>query len=122
MNARLYIVATVWLLQRGSPESKKPDRAGTESDREQRMGNHAREDSPRWAGIDGARQALFSRSLGLAMAGLFLLSWLAQSIAGAAAYNEQQLRPLQAPSVGVATSCPPTSGAAACRAGSPNSS
>jgi hypothetical protein len=28
---------------------------------------------------------------------LFLLSWLAQSVAGSAAYNEQQLRDLQAP-------------------------
>ncbi|MFF9571578.1 DUF6766 family protein [Streptomyces sp. NPDC014685] len=93
----LYIFATVWLLQRGSPESKKLDKAGTESDREQRMGAYAREDSPRWAGIGGARQALFSRSLGLVMAGLFLFSWLAQSIAGVAAYNEQQLRSLQAP-------------------------
>ncbi|MET8748049.1 DUF6766 family protein [Streptomyces sp. NPDC004728] len=31
------------------------------------------------------------------MASLFLLSWLAHSIAGAAAYNEQQLHSLQAP-------------------------
>ncbi len=31
------------------------------------------------------------------MASLFLLSWLAQSIAGAAAYDEQQLRRLQSP-------------------------
>ncbi|MET8439129.1 DUF6766 family protein [Streptomyces sp900116325] len=93
----LYIVATVWLLQRGSPESKALNKAGTESDQEQRTGEHARHDSPRWAGIGGARQALFSRSLGLVMGGLFLLSWLAQSISGVAAYNEQQLRQLQAP-------------------------
>ncbi|MET7635996.1 DUF6766 family protein [Streptomyces sp. NPDC005078] len=93
----LYIVATVWLLQRGSPESKALNKAGTESDQEQRTGEHARPDSPRWAGIGGARQAVFSRSLGLVMGGLFLLSWLAQSISGVAAYNEQQLRQLQAP-------------------------
>lgn len=93
----LYIFATVWLLQRGSPESKEMHKAGPESDQEQRMGEHAHHDSPRWAGIGGARQALFSRSLGLVMAALFLLSWLAQSIAGVAAYNEQQLRQLQAP-------------------------
>ncbi|MEV0324810.1 DUF6766 family protein [Streptomyces sp. NPDC050658] len=93
----LYVFATVWLLQRGSPESKKMDEAGPESDRQQRMGSHARDDSPRWAGIGGLRQVLFSRSLGLVMASLFLLSWLAQSIAGVAAYNEQQLRQLQAP-------------------------
>ncbi|MDQ0773494.1 hypothetical protein QF026_001960 [Streptomyces aurantiacus] len=93
----LYIFATVWLLQRGSPESKEMDKAGPESDEEQRMGEHAGPHSPRWAGIGGVRQAVFSRSLGLVMAGLFLLSWLAQSVAGVAAYNEEQLRQLQAP-------------------------
>lgn len=93
----LYIFATVWLLQRGSPESKEMHKAGPESDRAQRIGAHAGADSPRWAGVGGARQAVFSRSLGMVMAALFLLSWLAQSIAGTAAYNEQQLRQLQAP-------------------------
>ncbi|GHA44788.1 hypothetical protein GCM10010372_50880 [Streptomyces tauricus] len=93
----LYIFATVWLLQRGSPESKEMGKVGPESDRDQRMGAHAGPDSPGWAGVGGVRQVLFSRSLGLMMAALFLLSWLAQSIAGVAAYNEQQLRQLQAP-------------------------
>ncbi|MFJ6087842.1 DUF6766 family protein [Streptomyces sp. NPDC092369] len=93
----LYIFATVWLLQRGSPESKEMDKAGPESDKDQHMGEHAGPNSPRWAGIGGVRQALYSRSLGLVMATLFLLSWTAQSIAGVAAYNEQQLRQLQAP-------------------------
>ncbi|MER5550482.1 DUF6766 family protein [Streptomyces sp. NPDC002793] len=93
----LYIFATVWLLQRGSPESKEMNKAGPESDRDQGMGRHAGPDAPRWAGIGGVWQAVFSRSLGLVMATLFLLSWLAQSIAGVAAYNEQQLRQLQAP-------------------------
>jgi hypothetical protein len=93
----LYIFATVWLLQRGSPESKEMHKAGPESDQDQRTGAHAGADSPRWAGVGGARQAVFSRSLSLVMASLFLLSWLAQSIAGTAAYNEQQLRELQAP-------------------------
>lgn len=31
------------------------------------------------------------------MGGLFLLSWLVQSVAGVSAYNEQRLRQLQAP-------------------------
>ncbi|MCC8482453.1 hypothetical protein LMJ41_31855 [Streptomyces globisporus] len=93
----LYIFATVWLLQRGSPESKEMHKAGPESDQDQQMGDHARRSSPRWASVGGIRQALFSRSLGLVMATLFLLSWLAQSIVGVAAYNEQQLRELQAP-------------------------
>jgi len=93
----LYIFATVWLVQRGSPESKPVDRIGTESDEDQLVGEHAREDSPRWAAAHGWRQLVYSRSLGLVMGGLFLLSWLAQSITGVAAYNEQQLRQLQDP-------------------------
>lgn len=34
----LYILATVWLLQRGSPESKELDAAGSESDARQKVG------------------------------------------------------------------------------------
>ncbi|MFK0045937.1 DUF6766 family protein [Streptomyces sp. NPDC090741] len=93
----LYIFGTVWLLQRGSPESKRLHKAGPESDQEQRIGDHARADSPRWAGTKDWRQHLYSRSLGTVMALLFFLSWLVQSIAGTAAYNEQQLRRLQPP-------------------------
>ncbi|MFD9482994.1 DUF6766 family protein [Streptomyces sp. NPDC059991] len=93
----LYIFGTVWLLQRGSPESKMLHKAGPESDQDQRIGDHAEADSPRWAGTKDWRQNLYSRSLGCVMALLFLLSWLAQSIAGTAAYNEQQLRQLQPP-------------------------
>ncbi|MGW7194686.1 DUF6766 family protein [Streptomyces chryseus] len=93
----LYIFATVWLVQRGSPESKEPRQAGTESDEDQKVGAHATAASPRWAADTGWRGTVFSRSLGLVMGSLFLLSWLAQSMAGTAAYNEQQLRQLQAP-------------------------
>lgn len=93
----LFIFGTVWLVQRGSPESKELHKIGTESDHEQRVGDHAGKDSPRWAGTKDWRQGIYSRSLGLVMGGLFLLSWLAQSIAGVAAYDEQQLRQLQDP-------------------------
>ena len=34
----LYLMATVWLLQRGSPESKELDKAGLETDEEQKVG------------------------------------------------------------------------------------
>src|SRR4051812_15313847 len=93
----LYIVLTVWLLQKGSPESKPLDRGGTESDEQQLVGAHARDDSPAWAKVAGARRWLLSNSLGLVMGGIFLLSWLAQSIAGAATFNERQLSQLQDP-------------------------
>jgi hypothetical protein len=87
----LYILTTVWLLQRGSPESKQLDQAGGESDAEQKVGSHARKDSPRWAGTGGLRTALYSNSLVIVMTTIWLLSWLAQSIAGASAYNADQL-------------------------------
>ncbi|MEU8137913.1 DUF6766 family protein [Streptodolium elevatio] len=93
----LYITGTIWLLQRGSPESKKLGRAGTETDEDQRAGPHARSDSPSWAGAGGWRQRLYSHSLGLVMGTIFVLCWLAQSVTGTAAYNEQRLRDLQAP-------------------------
>lgn len=87
----LYIFVTVWLVQRGSPESKAVDEAGTETDEEQEVGEHARADSPTWARYTDWRGALFSRSLGLVMGTIFVLSWLAQSVAGWAAYNSEQL-------------------------------
>jgi hypothetical protein len=93
----LYIFVTVWLVQRGSPESKKPAEAGVESDERQKVGERAEEDSPPWAAARGWRLALFSRSLGLLMGTLFVLSWLAQSIAGLSAYNADQLADYQDP-------------------------
>jgi hypothetical protein len=93
----LYILATVWLVQRGSPESKQPHEIGRETDQKQKVGKYASKDSPKWARVGGWRTAVFSRSLVLVMAALFLLSWLVQSIAGLSAYNEEQLSQLTDP-------------------------
>ncbi|BEL02122.1 hypothetical protein Q0Z83_003130 [Actinoplanes sichuanensis] len=93
----LYIFLTVWLVQRGSPESKKPGEEGRESDEKQKVGRYATDESPSWARATGLRRTLLSNSLGLVMGLLFVASWLTQSIAGAAAFNERQLRDLQEP-------------------------
>ncbi|MEU6134599.1 DUF6766 family protein [Nocardioides sp. NPDC047086] len=90
----LYVVLTVWLVQRGSPESKPLQDAGQESDEKQKIGAYARSDSPRLARIGGLRTALYSRSLGIVMGSIFLMSWLGQSVAGWATYNESRLRQL----------------------------
>jgi hypothetical protein len=87
----LYVTATVWLIQRGSPESKPADKAGRESDKEQQVGQYAGESSPRWARAGGWRTALYSKSLGLAMLVLFLISWTLQWIAGWYANNSDPL-------------------------------
>ena len=93
----LYILATVWLLQRGSPESKELDQAGRESARDQKIGEHATASSPKWARVGGMRTAVYSWSLGIVMGLVFLLSWFAQSLAGWAAFNETRLQRLQDP-------------------------
>jgi hypothetical protein len=87
----LYVWATVWLIQRGSPESKPVGKAGPESDEDQQLGRHVSESSPRWARAGGWRTAVYSKSLGLAMLVLFLFSWTAQWIAGWFASNSDPL-------------------------------
>ena len=93
----VYVLATVWLLQKGSPESKQLDQAGPESDEEQRLGEHTAPGSPAWAKAGGWRTHVFSNSLVLVMGSIFLLSWLGQSIAGWASYNETLLEQLRDP-------------------------
>ena len=87
----LYIGTTIWLHQRGSPESKQLDAIGTESDEKQRVGEHARTDSPRWARARGLRLWLYSNSLLIVMATIFLAAWFAHSVTGWSAYNAEQL-------------------------------
>ena len=93
----LYIVLTVWLVQRGSPESKPVDEQGGEDDQKQKLGAHASRNSPKWARAGGWRTALYSNSLGLVMGLFFLGSWGAQLVAGTSAYNSERLQNLLAP-------------------------
>lgn len=85
----LFILATIWFIQRGSPESKKPGDEGVGSDADQLVGEHAQTDSPRWAKVAGFRRWIYSNSLLLTMGTIFLLSWLAQSLAGHIVANEE---------------------------------
>ncbi|MFL6064460.1 MAG: DUF6766 family protein, partial [Friedmanniella sp.] len=93
----LFIVATIWLVQRGSPESKKPGDEGPGDDRDQKVGEFAEPDSPEWAKRGGLSRVIFSNSLLLAMGSIFLLSWLAQSLAGVVVYNSENVEHGQAP-------------------------
>jgi hypothetical protein len=88
----LFAAATIWLLQKGSPESKELDRAGRESEREQKLGRYANKSSPSWAKLEGgARRWLYSNSLLLVMAVIFLTAWFAQSVSGWTVYNDEQV-------------------------------
>ena len=86
----LFVLFTVWLLQRGSPESKELDTAGTESDQKQRVGPHAQQNSPRWAKAGGIRTTLYENSLLLVMGAIWIGSWFAQSVTGVAQYNSER--------------------------------
>jgi hypothetical protein len=93
-----YLMATVWLLQKGSPESKSLEEAGRESQKDQKIGQYAVEDSPKWARFShGFRLRVYSSSLLLVMGTVFAASWLAQSIAGWASFNETRISQLQDP-------------------------
>jgi hypothetical protein len=87
----LFILATIWLVQRGSNESKKLDEIGRESDHAQKLGRYAGPDAPSWARYSGGfRRWLFSNSLLLVMSAIFFGSWLAQSVTGWTEYNQEQ--------------------------------
>jgi hypothetical protein len=72
----LFIFLTVFLLQKGSPESKELGKEGTESEREQGL-----------QGRSGFRVWLYSNSLVIVMTTIWVGSWVAQSITGWVEFN-----------------------------------
>jgi hypothetical protein len=87
----LFVLLTVWLLQRGSPESKELGKAGRESDQAQKVGPHAQQNSPAWAKVEGLRRTIYENSLLLVMGTIWIGTWFAQSVTGVAQYNSERL-------------------------------
>mgnify|MGYP000518817561 CR=1 FL=1 len=87
----LFILATVWLVQKGSNESKSLDSTGLESKQKQRLEGHAPENAPPWAKVRDLRRVVYENSLLLAMTAIFLLTWLGQSLNNWREFNAQQL-------------------------------
>jgi hypothetical protein len=87
----LFMLATVWLLQKGSPESKELDKPGRETKQDQKLGSAARKDSPEWAKAGGWRTAVYSNSLLILMSAIFFGSWFAQSVTGWTEFNDNAL-------------------------------
>ena len=87
----LFILATIWLVQKGSNESKSLDEIGLESDQKQRVGGHAQPNSPRFARTKGFLFHLYANSLLIVMGLCFLGSWVAQSVTSWTVYNAEQL-------------------------------
>jgi len=93
----LFILLTVFLVQRGSPESKEIGKEGTESDKDQRVGPHATEHSPGWARASGLRRRIYENSLVIVMGAAWLGTWMAQAVTGAVEYNAERLEHLSEP-------------------------
>ncbi|HET7517004.1 MAG TPA: DUF6766 family protein [Actinomycetes bacterium] len=88
-----YVLFTAWLLQKGSPESKKPE--GEESDADPRQ----QRDDPKAPGPvrrGGLALTLYEHSLSLALFALFLFSFVLHALGGHADFNQQQLEHGQA--------------------------
>jgi hypothetical protein len=88
----LFILLTVWFIQKGSPESKQPGEAGVGSDQQQLVGPYAKPRSPKWAKVGGWRTAVYSHSLVIVMATIWVWSWFAQSVSGWSEYNAERLQ------------------------------
>jgi hypothetical protein len=86
----LFALATVWLVQKGSNESKKLEDAGLEDDKQQRVGQHASDNSPRWARVKDWRLSVYSYSFTIVMGLIFLATWLGQSLTSWNVFNDEQ--------------------------------
>jgi hypothetical protein len=81
-----YVLLTVFLFQKGSPESKTPG----EKDRKGDKPDEAGADSPPLSRTREWSQWIYRNSLSLALFSFFLLSFAGHLIGGTAEYNEQQ--------------------------------
>ena len=86
----VFIAATVWLVQKGSNESKELEDVGVESEQKQRIGSYAEQRSPLWARVGGIRTTLYSNSLLIVMTSAFFGSWFAQSLSNWRTFNAEQ--------------------------------
>ena len=85
----LYVVLTVFLYQKGSSESKDPDKKEEPVDRDPRLSKN-KKDAPWPVRRGGFVLTLYENSLALAFLLLFLPSIFLHAVGGARLYNEDQ--------------------------------
>jgi hypothetical protein len=91
----MFVLLTVWLRQKGSAESKKPD---GEEDVDEDPRDHATDPDAPWPVRKGGVVLwLYSNSLCLAFLLLFLVSFVAHAWGGAREHSEQQMSHGQPP-------------------------
>ena len=86
----LFIAATIWLVQKGSNESKRLVDVGLESDEQQMVGRHAPPGGPRWAKTDDLRTRVYENSLLIVMTLIFFGTWFGQSLNNWRVFNQEQ--------------------------------
>jgi hypothetical protein len=89
LQMAFYVILTVFLIQRGSSESKKHD--GTDEVDEDPEKHRNDPDAPLPVRKGGWRLALYRNSLSIAFFLLFAVSFIGHAAAGARKYNEEQL-------------------------------
>ena len=87
----LFIAATIWLVQKGSNESKKLADVGLESDERQQVGRHSNPRSPSRAKPNDLRTRIYENSLIIVMTLIFFATWFAQSLNNWRVFNEEQV-------------------------------
>ncbi|HJV08617.1 MAG TPA: DUF6766 family protein [Acidimicrobiales bacterium] len=83
-----FVLLTVWLRQKGSPESKKLD---GEEPVDEDPEDAGRDDAPWLAQTGGVKTWLYGRSLSIALFALFFLSFALHAAGGSREYSAEQL-------------------------------
>ena len=89
LQMAVFVLLTTWLVQRGSPESRRPDNTKELVDIDPRDFAHDPE-APWPVRRGGWLLRLYENSLGLAFVLLFLLSWLGHAIGGFSDYAAEE--------------------------------
>jgi hypothetical protein len=84
-----YVLLTIWLVQKGSSESKPPQGDPAKDADPRSSGDLER--APRAVRAGGWRLVVYENSLGIAFGVLFLLSFVLHAVGGAQAYSAEQV-------------------------------
>ena len=85
----LFIAATIWLVQKGSNESKELGDVGLESDEQQKIGRHTPANGPRWAKVDDLRTRIYENSLLIVRTLIFFATWFGQTLKKWRLFNKE---------------------------------
>lgn len=91
----VFVMLTAYLFQRGSPESKDPDKLSPQD--ADPADQARRSDAPAPVRAGGLARALYSHSLGLALLALFLISFALHAVNSTRKADEEALQHGQAP-------------------------